>query len=80
MKQVLNGNYEINNEDNDYPEWDNYQEDEENNDPQPNEALSDAAKEELVQRQNFENYQTPSTITFEEVDPLFMNIFISNKE
>ena len=50
MKQVLNGNYEQNNEDNDYPEWDNYQEDEENNDPQPNEALSDAAKEELVQR------------------------------
>jgi hypothetical protein len=80
MNQILNGNYEKNDDNNDFPEFDNYQEDEENNNPQPNEALSDAAKEELVQRQNFENYQPPNNITFEEVDPLFMNTFISNKE
>jgi hypothetical protein len=80
MNQILNGTYQQNDENNDYPECDNYQEDEENKDPQQNEELSDAAKEELVQRQNFENYQPPSNITFDEVDPLFMNTFISNKE
>ena len=80
MNQILDGTYQKNDDNNDYPESDNFQEDEDNNDPQPNEALSDAAREELVQRQNFENYQPPSNITFEEVDPLFMNSFISNKE
>ena len=80
MNKILSGNYEQNDNNNENPENDYFQEDEENDEPQANEALSDAAKEELIQKQNFENYQPPNNLTFEEVDPLFMTTFISNKE
>ena len=57
--------------------------DEENsNDNQVNEALIDVVKENLTQRQNFENQQNQNqnNNTFEEVDPTFMHSFISDTD
>ena len=57
--------------------------DEENsNDNQVNEALIDVVKENLTQKQNFENQQNQNqnNNTFEEVDPTFMHSFISDTD
>ena len=57
--------------------------DEENsNDNQVNEALIDVVKENLIQKQNFENQQNQNqnNNTFEEVDPTFMHSFISDTD
>ena len=42
--------------------------------------LNDVAKEQLAQKQNFENLQPPQNINYDEVDPEFMHSFISDKE
>ena len=49
---------------------------------QVNEALIDVVKENLTQRQNFENQQNQNqnNNTFEEVDPTFMHSFISDTD
>ena len=57
--------------------------DEENsNDNQVNQALIDVVKENLTQKQNFENQQNQNqnNNTFEEVDPTFMHSFISDTD
>ena len=43
-------------------------------------ALSDLAKEQIAQQQNFDQLQPPQNINYDEVDPLFMETFISDKE
>ena len=43
-----------------------------------NEALSDVVKEQLAQKQNFENLQPPQNLNYDEVDPEFINTFISD--
>ena len=43
-----------------------------------NEALTDVVKEQQAQKQNFENLQPPQNLNYDEVDPEFMNTFISD--
>ena len=43
-----------------------------------NEALSDVVKEQIAQKQNFENLQPPQNLNYDEVDPEFINTFISD--
>ena len=45
-----------------------------------NAALDDVTKEQQAQKQNFENLQPPQNIKYDEVDPTFMESFISDTE
>ena len=76
LNESNNQNDNIDDNINDIDEMQNNQ----NENPQINEALNEVAKEELIQKQKFENYQPPENQTFEEVDPTFMHSFISDRE
>ena len=43
-------------------------------------ALSEVAREQIAQQQNFAQLQLPQDINYDEVDPSFMETFISDKE
>jgi hypothetical protein len=72
MNQILNN---TNNNSNNY----DFFEDQEEVDYEQNEALSLVAREQELQRQNFENLQPPTNIDYNEVTPEFMHTFISDK-
>ena len=43
-------------------------------------SLSEVIKEQIAQKQNFENLQPPPNLDYNEVDPDFMHKFISDRE
>ena len=45
-----------------------------------NAAISDIIKEQIAQQQNYDQLQIPQNINYDEVDPTFMETFISDKE
>ena len=44
-----------------------------------NAAISDVVKEQIAQKQNYDQLQPPQNINYDEVDPSFMETFISDK-
>ena len=83
MEQILN-NSGLNNEINNNNEQINQETEEERKEREESEkmslAISDVMKEQLTQMQNFEQLQPPQNLNYDEVDPEFINSFISDKE
>ena len=83
MEQILN-NSGLNNEINNNNEQINQETEEERKEREESEkmslAISDVVKEQLTQMQNFEQLQPPQNLNYDEVDPEFINSFISDKE
>jgi len=82
MRQILNAH--DNNLNNEIPQFQIQETEEERKEREEaermNMILNDVAKEQLAQKQNFENLQPPQNINYDEVDPEFMHSFISDKE
>ena len=84
MDKILNesnnqSNDQSNNQSNDNNDFNNNFNEQQQEEVEDNMALFDVAKENEVQRQKFEQYQTPNNINYSEVDPEFMHTFISDK-
>ena len=82
MRQILDAH--DNNLNNEIPQFQVQETEEERKEREEaermNMILNDVAKEQLAQKQNFENLQPPQNINYDEVDPEFMHSFISDKE
>ena len=79
MNQILNKyDNQTNNNINNIVE--EFKEEETEEERKEREALTDVVKEQLTQQQNFDNLQPPQNLNYDEVDPEFIDSFISDKE